>query len=348
MVEPFERAERPGEGATSLRLVASPSKEQLQDSLAGVQPAFSGFQAGGLLAVASRIALHFALRLGAGNTADVTLLPRAIEGGNVYADVISVLSGGEHFAHKHLGPPKYEDLILQVGLAISDEFFDWVAGSWGPQPTKKSGAVLGLDFNFNIKSERAFAGVLIAEVTIPALDAASKETGFLTLRLQPEFIELNQGAGKLSLVTAKQKLWRTANFRLNIAGLDCTKVSKIESFSVKREITVVTSGTGEITITAGKVEFPNLSITLSELSAQSWFEWHHSFVVDGNNGDGFEKEGSLRFLAVDGMTELSRIDLHNLGIIKVAPTKAGGNAIGHVTADLYCERMELKRTGGNP
>jgi len=321
----------------------------LQDGLAGIRPAFSGFQAGGSLAIAARVAPHVALRLGAGNAADVTLLPKTIEGGNVYADVISVMSGGEHFAHKHLGPPKYEDLVLQVGLAISDEFFDWIATSWGPQPVKKSGAVLGLDFNFNIKTERAFAGALIAEVTIPALDAASKDSGFLTLRLRPEFIELSQGAGKLSLVATKQKVWRTSNFRLEIDGLDCTKVSSIDSFTVKREITIVSSGTGDIIVTAGKAEFPNLAITLAQLSAQSWLDWHHSFVVDGNNGDGFEKEGSLRFLAIDGMTELSRIDLHNLGIIKVASANSGGgSAINRVTADLYCERMELIRSGGNP
>jgi hypothetical protein len=291
---------------------------------------------------------HFALRLGTGDAADVTLLFKDFEGGSVYADVISELSGGEHFAHKHLGPAKYEDFVLQIGLAMSGELFDWIAGSWGPQPAKKVGAVLSLDFNFNIKTERAFAGALITETTIPTLDAASKDAGFLTLRFHPKGIELNQGSGKLPFVAAKQKLWRTSNFQLEIDGLDCTKVSKIDSFSVKREVTVVTSGTGDVSIVAGRAEFPNLSITLSQISALTWFDWHHSFVVNGNNSDGFEKQGSLRFLAVDGQTELSRIDLHNLGIIRVAPTKGSGSAIGRVTAELYCEEMELGQPGGNP
>ena len=56
----------------------------------------------------------------------------------------------------------------------------------------------------------------------------------------------------------------------------------------------------------------------------------------------------MRFLAVDGQTELSRINLHHLGIIRVAPTEGSGSAIARVTAELYCEEMELDPPGGNP
>jgi len=292
---------------------------------------------------------HFALRLGTGSAADVTLLPTGFDGGTVFADVISVVSGGLQFASKHLGPPKYEAFVMPVGLSMSQELFEWIAGSWGAQPEKQDGAVLALDYNLGIQTESDFSGALITETTIPPLDASSKEAGYLTVRFQPESIDLHAGAGKLSLAASKQKLWRTSNFRLEIDGLDASKVSRIESFTVKREFTVVTSGSGGVAIVAGGAEFPNLTITLSQASSNTWFDWHESFVVQGNNTDGFERNGAISFLSTDLKKELSRIDLHHLGIVRVAPSKGKGSSqIARVTAELYCEEMVLAPAGGSP
>ena len=290
---------------------------------------------------------QFALRLGTTNIPDVTLL-KDFEGGNIYADVVSNFTAGLHFAKKHLGAPKYEELALTVGLSFSQDLFDWVSGSWGPNPAKKDGAVLTLDHNLNIKREAEFSGALITETTVPALDAASKEVGYLTVRLQPELIRMRQGAGKLSLVAAKQKLWRTSNFKLQIDGLDCSHVTRIDSLTVKREVKVASSGGGGTSLIAGKVEFPNLRITLLQVAAQSWFDWHESFVVNGNNSDSFERNGSLSFLSIDLKKELSRIDLRHLGIVRVAPAKGESSGqIARVTAELYCEEMLLSQ-GVNP
>ena len=290
----------------------------------------------------------FALRLGAGNPADVTLL-KDFAGGNVHADVIAKRSARLHFAKKHLGPPEYEEFALPVGVSMSQELFQWIAGSWKARPEKKNGAVLTLDYKLNIVRESDFSGALITETTIPTLEAASKDAGYLTVRLQPEFINQQAGAGKLSLATSKQKLWRTSNFRLHIDGLVCTKVSKIDSFSVKRRVTTTSSGGGGVRLLAGPVSFPNLVITLSQASAATWFDWHESFVVNGKNGEDFERNGSITFLSNDSKKELSRIDLHHLGIARLASVKGErGSQIGQVTAELYCEEMLLSQAGGSP
>jgi hypothetical protein len=241
--------------------------------------------------------------------------------------------------------PKYEAFEIPIGVAASTGLFDWVADSWGANPEARDGALLGVDFNFNIKSEVGFAGALVAETEIPALVAASKEAGHLTVRFQPEFIDVKTAAGKLSLIQSKQKLWRTANFRLQIGGLDCSKVSRIESFTVKRKINMMTEGSGEVSLTPDTVEFPNLKITLSTVSSPTWVDWHESFVVNGNNGDSFELSGAISFLSNDFKTELSRIDLHHLGIIRLASNP--GDGMARVTAELYCEEMVLG-PGVNP
>jgi len=290
---------------------------------------------------------HFALRLDTNNASEITLLSGS-EGGSISADVVSIFEAGLHFARKHLGPPKYETFAIPIGVAASQGLFDWVAGSWGSTPESRDGAVLGVDANFNIKSEVGFTGALIVETGIPALDAASKEAGHLTIRFQPEFIDVKAAAGKLSLAQAKQSLWRTANFRIQINGLDCTKVSKIDAFTVTRKVNAAASGSGDIALVPDNIEFPNLKITLSKSIAATWFDWHESFVVNGNNGDAFERNGTISFLSNDLKKELSRIELHHLGIIRLASDpKDGGSQLARVTAELYCEEMQLG-PGVNP
>jgi hypothetical protein len=287
---------------------------------------------------------HFALRLA---NDDVTFLGGA-DGGGIYADVLSQVSGSEHFARKHLAPPRYEDFSVQVGASMSNGLFEWIAGSWAAQPPKKDGAILALNFNLNVLTERAFVGALIAETTFPTLDASSTDTSSLTVRFTPQSIALKKGAGKAAPGKAKQRVWGTSNFRLDIDGLDCTHVSRIDSFTVKRKLTTVHSGSGATSLSAGIVTFPNLKITLSASTATSWYEWHDDFVVHGHNDDGHERHGVLRFLSPNAKLELGRLDLHHLGIIRLTPHQTDGSQqIARVTAELYCEQMELSVGGGS-
>ncbi len=286
---------------------------------------------------------YFALRLDAGNATDITLLSN-IDGGSIYADVIADFEPGLDFARKHLGPPKYEAFAIPIGPGISHGLFDWLAGSWGPNPEKRQGAVLSLDANSTIQSEVGFSGALVVETRIPALDAASKQPGYLTFRFQPEFIGVKPGGGTLGLhlKLIKQKLWCASNFRLQIPGLDCTSVNKIDAFSVTRRLKTVSSGSGGVTLVPDKVEFPNLKITLSRAMAETWFDWHQSFVVNGNNDDTFERNGTISFLTSDLKQELSRIELQHLGIIRLASEPSdSARLIPRVTAELYCEQMLL-------
>jgi hypothetical protein len=286
---------------------------------------------------------HFALRLDTAGVPDITLLAGR-EGGLVAADVISVFGTGLPFAKKHLGPPRYEPFVVPIGLAMSDDLFNWVAGSWGLAPEARNGAVVECNANLAITREAAFFGALVAETQVPALDASAKEAGHLTVRFQPEFIDVTSGTGTLSLALAKQKLWRTSNFRLQIDGLDCTKISRIDGITVTRKVTMVSSGSGGVSLVPDEVEFPNLKVTLSQASAQTWLDWHKSFVVDGNNGDAFERNGTISFLSNDLTSELSRIELHGLGIVRVGPAVSqNAGHIARVMAELYCEQMVLAR-----
>jgi len=281
---------------------------------------------------------------------DIAFLRKA-SGGNVGCRVVAFASGNDPFAEKQLDGTTNDDVAVEFGMAMSSNLFDWIATSWGPNPPSRDGALLACDLQYTIRSERGFVAALISETSFPALDAASKTPAYLGLRVTPRSVlpvidpatKLNLGPG------VKQKLWLTSNFRLDIDGINTSKVSRIAPFAVRRSVEVVQSG-GTTTLQAGLIQFPNLRITLSTVNADSWVDWYEDFVLNGNNGPAAERNGSIRFLAPNLIEELARVDLKGLGIFRLTTDKdedAPADQIQRLTAHLYCEQMLLV-PGGAP
>ena len=254
---------------------------------------------------------------------------KSAAGGGATADVVSE-AGSTFFSKKHIGAAKYEDVTMQVGLSMNKAFYDWITAGGKGNFQSKTGSILACDSNFNILSQRDFSNALITEVTIPAMDASSKDAAYMTLKFSPESTRYKKSSGKVTGIDTRQKLWLPSNFRLNIPSLDCTRVSKIEALTIQR--------------TARNISFPNLKITFADTTAQTWIDWHDAFVIKGNNGDANEKTGSLVFLAPDLQTPFGTINFFNLGIFRLSldSSDVTPDQVQHVTAELYCERMECQ------
>ena len=268
---------------------------------------------------------------------------RSAEGGDAVGEVLSAAAPGQ-FADKRLGGVRYDDIVLELGLGLEKPVYDWIDASWQLEPKRKSGSIAAASSNLTTQYERAFFHALITETTIPALDGGSKDAAFLRVKLSPESVTVAKGGGRHARRAApKQKQFLASNFRLEIDGLDCTRVAKIDAFTVKQTATV-SVGEHRDALETTSVEVPNLRITLAEASSATWSEWFEDFVVKGNNGPDRERSGSLFFLAPDLGTELARVGLSNLGIFALrrpaggAGTKEQG---ARVVAELYCERMSL-------
>jgi hypothetical protein len=272
---------------------------------------------------------------------------KSVDGGAISAEVIKETIGPTAYVKKHIGPPRYEDFTTEIGLWMAPAVYDWITASLKMNYQRKNGSIVAYDFNLEARSEREFFNALITEVTFPKMDGASKDQCYMTVKFSPEFTRMKKASGKATLppVRASQEMWLASNFRLEIAGLDCARVSAVESFTIKQ--TAVSDDIGDARDQfkePGRIEFPNLTITLAETGAQTWIDWFDDFVVKGNNGEDREKTGSLIFLSPNRQTEIGRVNFFNMGIFKMAATKGDANEeqIRRVTAQLYCERMEFQ------
>jgi len=173
----------------------------------------------------------------------------------------------------------------------------------------------------------------------------------MTLMLEPEYTVLATPSPTTKTGEYgknEQKMWLPSNFRLDIDGLDCSRVNKIDSFTVKRNAISVEIGNARDYVTqTSELVFPNLRITLAETTAKSWTDWFNDFVIKGNNDESKEKSGTLTLLSPNRGVELAKISFSNLGIFRIGPEKAEANAsqIKRVVAELYCEKMVFEYLG---
>src|SRR5260221_5921125 len=87
----------------------------------------------------SYAAAHFALEL---DGKDGVGLFRSIEGGGVRADVMTYQNSNNYDRWRQLGKPKFEDLKMQVGMAMSQPFYTWIADFFDGNATRKTGAIV--------------------------------------------------------------------------------------------------------------------------------------------------------------------------------------------------------------
>jgi hypothetical protein len=269
---------------------------------------------------------------------------KSVDGGLAVAEVVSQRVGSSPFADKHLGQITHSPLVLQCGLGMGRSLFDWINASWTGRAQRKDGSIIAADHNLVAVNQRDFVHALITETTLPALDRASKEAGYFTITLAPEYTRDTKPSGKMTGDPTRQRPWRVSKFRVTINGLDCTRIQRVDALTVRQAVTIDNHGeVRDLGRRPGNLEFPNLTITLAESGAETWFGWFEDFVIKGNNERSKERNGSIAFLTSNSKDEILLIDLFNLGIFKMDQYKAEAqpDSAATVTAHLYCERMEL-------
>jgi hypothetical protein len=267
------------------------------------------------------------LVLGTGST----LLPRtASAAGGKYgieldgnrAGWVWSVEGGQLLSDTDVG----QQLTIAVDEA-SPRLIEWM------QPgARRSGAVI----NASTGERLEFTDALITELGFPALDAASTDTARLTLRIWPPkgLRRVPGPALKSAPLAAVQKRWSPADFRIRIDGLDkpCASVSKIDALTIKQKLSEQ-----DVTKEPGKLEFPNLVITLPESAELA--AWTRAFAARQTG----PRAGTLSYLADDGVTARYIVVMNSIRPLKLVPDKleSGSDQVRRVRAELHCEDMRV-------
>lgn len=268
----------------------------------------------------------------------------SVEGGGIDAEVIEE-AHPSHYVKKHLGPVQYGEFSLQTGIGEFPLLNAWSELTTDGKQPRSDGAFVSADVKYAKQHSVEFQKALITAIEIPACDVSAKDSGLMTFSFLPELTKRQRGGGEpVPKQPRPAKSWLRSDFILSIPGIDCRKVSKIDSITIKQA--VVRDQVGQerdYQLTPGKIEYPNLVVTLPNGAAETWLAWHKEFVIEGKNDDSLEKTGTLVFLSQNRKTVLLTLTFHHLGIFAVDDDDQDdkdGKA-HRLKAKMYCERMTV-------
>jgi hypothetical protein len=292
-------------------------------------------------------AAHFILELDGG---DQVGLFRSIEGGSIKTDVMTYQNGAGFDRWRQLGKPKFEDIKLQVGLSMSKPFYVWLDNFFQKKPERKTGAIVAADFYYVERARREFSQALIKEIAFPKLDGNDKNPVYMNVSIAVEDIVFKPGAGKKLDKPAGfdgQKQWTANNFRFRLDGFEaqCTRVTKIDSFTVKQNILEYHAGGFRAPFkSSSTLEFPNLTFYIPEADASSFQDHFKKRGVDGEVPG--RLTGSITTFDQEG-TDLFELSFEGADICSVQPEKldAGSEEIKLVKIEIYTEKMSFKYLG---
>ncbi len=291
-------------------------------------------------------AAHFALELDGFTNLGVL---RSIEGGGIKADVMTYQNGGTYDRWRQLGKPKFEDIKLQIGMAMSAPFYKWIEEFFTGNATRKNGAIIAADFYYKERARRLFTDAMIKELVFPKLDGQDKSTAYMNVSLGVENILFKKGEGtklQQDAGTEEQKAWKACNFIFSLDGFGdaCQRVTKVDSFTIKQTLVEYHSGgRRSASLTPSAIEFPQLSFYVPEADAQPFAEHLKKRVVDG------EVPGRLhgQIQTFDNARDTAfTLEFFNSDIIAMSPDKSDASTeeIKQVKIDLYVETMKFTYT----
>jgi hypothetical protein len=266
---------------------------------------------------------------------------RSVEGGEPFGEVVQAAVGAGNVIRKRIAALRYADISIECGLIPSGPVANLISATLGRSFHRHSGAVVEHDDNYRETSRLAFEDATIHEVEFPALHASQQEPAYLTIRLAPDRTERQTGSGAQQpkdpdmIRGARTKPPRRCDFRLQIDGLDATRVSAVSPLVVRQVIAERMPGEQRVYDTPA-LEIPDLVVTLAE--AADWYAWRDAFLVGAT---GPERTGKLEYLSPDRKDALAWIEFSGLGIHSLVRERSeeGAQGIRQVRASMYCGNL---------
>jgi len=285
----------------------------------------------------------------------------SIDGGHFKSDMIQSpvggrpgQQGGDFLIQRYPGKPKYDDITITAGMAMSPQFWSWVKATVDNKPERRDGALVTYDFNSKEKLRRTFKRALLAEIGFPACDAAAKSGQLLTVKISPEALEYAEGDNSaLKMDQAlnelqKQKRWTQSSFKFElgkVGGDAAMSQAKIEAFTIKQNVISNPVGSHlDARKEVGRLELPQLQVSFPESQGKKWFEWFKKTSMEGHHET---TSGSLSYLAPNTNAVLLQVNFTGVGLLSLDFDKSEGSreGIARIKATLFVEGMSLEPNG---
>src|SRR5215510_13976148 len=146
------------------------------------------------------------------------------------ADVVTHDLGPENIQKKNVSLVKWTPGKATVGIGMGYGMYTWIKQSFDKAYASKEGAFTSADFDYKAMSRLNFRDALITSVTVPKLDASSKDVAYFDIEFEPEKVRWSKGGGEdiRGKLGPRPKDWHCSNFRVEIGSLPCSHVATVD------------------------------------------------------------------------------------------------------------------------
>lgn len=280
---------------------------------------------------------------------------KSAEGGMFKAATTEEPNAGYHVRGKHASVREIDPLTFEFGMAGSKWALGLVEKACS-KPTEAhrpfNGSVLHADTNFKCQYTYEFERARLTEFTLPKLDAKSKESANLKIKVQPESINFSiaEAGALLPGSIAKQKQWLTSQFHMQLTHDGTVMATSIESMTVKigsKSYQVGGVMNPQYTAT-GKLEMPKLSFTVPITHAKKLVTWFQKAVGHEkglDEGADYEQDAIIEYLDTTRKKILYTITLKGVGPETLSIIKGTNEAVTAMKFDCYVTAMEVQASG---
>jgi hypothetical protein len=251
------------------------------------------------------------------------------EGGDPRASVVTENLGPPNQPKKNVADITLDPISIEVPLPLPAAFLALLTDFCINQATSKT---LFLSQYSpvpvpGISSLQVNQAILTA-VKFPAFDTGSTVTAQISFVFNP-MSESFVGAPAAPAAIVSVPPISSANYALQIDGVNSSRITHLEPFVITRPIPVNPIGPTTQPSGPAVVAFPDLVMRIAPADAADWTAWRDSFFFDGHHLDADEKSGSLA-LGVPGTTGGLTLQLSHIGPKSAFISGKSGSSPSHV------------------
>ncbi|MGH2553541.1 MAG: phage tail protein, partial [Chitinophagaceae bacterium] len=128
------------------------------------------------------------------------------------------------------------------------------------------------------------------------------------------------------------KQWMASNFKLEIDGLPCNYITKLDFPKITAKISEDKSGIlKDKQMMPGKIEYSNLSFNISEADVKPWMNWYNNFEKQIDNN---LKNGSIEYKE-ENNNPLFTISLNKIKPVSIQPAEGGSYTVTLKPGEIY-------------
>src|SRR5215210_2146203 len=277
----FEELQRAG-GNSAVQRVVGPRLQR--DSTTAEKPASSW--------TASRIATPWALSVDGKVVGGV----RSVAGCSVRSEVVTE-TGASRIGMKHTGGVQYEPCVLQVGLGMGAEFFDWIRDTFSAKRSVRDLTLHSLDASSRETAQLALQRTLLTKLELPELAASDTSPAWLTLTVMPEVVKRSAGSGAKVDTKLTSDPLNPSTVRLEVSEIggvpELTSVAAWAFEQIPKKIQVGESRYPDLEPTVSKLGELRVTLAESGKGSKSAIAGFDAWLDDMVKGNAAEKTAVL-------------------------------------------------------